>query len=288
MGKKTNFVESLALNNQTYGQYLSLFTELAISQIGYEGLPDTVDPRYLELELFINGSAVYFEDDVTGDHLALSLLPSGNFDVYGNPVSRRAYSRYNNYQAELNRSNSVIIWNNMLHTGSAMDAMLYARRMYTLDRVIDVNANAQKTPVLVRATEQQRLTLKNVYKEYDGNSPVIFADKDLDPNSLRVLTTGAPYVADKLYQLKTQYWNEALTRLGISNVNTQKKERLISDEVSRTQGGTIASRFSRLESRKQAIDKINQMFGLNIKVFFREDTEVPEMPGVRQEEGGDK
>ena len=78
-------------------------------------------------------------------------------------------------------------------------------------------------------------------------------------------------MGDKLYQLKTQYWNEALTYLGISNLNMQKKERLVSDEVSRSQGGVIASRYSRLEARRQAAQKINDMFGLNIEVDYRED-----------------
>ena len=148
---------------------------------------------------------------------------------------------------------------------------MFARRLYNIDRIIDVNANAQKTPVLLQGTEKQRLTLLNLYKEYDGNAPFIFGDKNLDLNSLKSLSTNAPYVCDKLYQLKTQIWNEALTYLGISNINIQKKERLISDEVTRNQGGTIASRYSRLESRRQAVKKINDMFGTNIEVNYRED-----------------
>ena len=93
-------------------------------------------------------------------------------------------------------------------------------------------------------------------------------------NSLRAISTNAPYVADKLYQLKTQIWNEALTYLGISNLNIQKKERMITDEVQRNQGGTIASRYSRLEARREAVDKINRMFGTDISVDYREDFQI--------------
>ena len=107
--------------------------------------------------------------------------------------------------------------------------------------------------------------------KYDGNVPYIFGDKNLNPNALKVLKTDAPYVADKLYALKTQLWNEALTYLGISNLNMQKKERLVSDEVIRSQGGVIASRHSRLEMRRQACKEINAMFGLDIWVDYRED-----------------
>jgi hypothetical protein len=151
------------------------------------------------------------------------------------------------------------------------DIEMFARRLYNLDRAIDVNANAQKTPVLIQCEEQQRLTMKNLYKEYDGNSPVIYGDKNLNPKGLAVLKTDAPYVADKLYSLKTQIWNEALTYLGISNLNVQKKERLVSDEVVRSMGGTIASRYSRLQSRREAVEKINAMFGTEIEVNYRDD-----------------
>ena len=228
-GKRSStdmFGDSARLNNLTYMQYLNRLTELAISMFEWKNLPESVDARYLELHLFETGCMVYFDDEVLGN-LCLDCIANGRLDVYGNPVLRRAYSSYNNYQKMLKYNNSVIIWNNYLHTNSVMDVKMFARRLYNLDRIIDVNTNAQKTPVLVQGTEKQRLTLLNLYKEFDGNAPFIFGDKNLDLNVLKVLQTGAPYVADKLYTLKTQIWNEALTYLGISNINIQKKERLI-------------------------------------------------------------
>lgn len=287
MGRRKHdiFDESMVLNNLTYRQYLNRLTELAISMFEWKNLPDTVDARYLELHLFKTGCMVYFKDDVIGD-LCLECIVNGRLDAYGNPLLRRAYSGYNNYQKLLTYKNSVIIWNNYLHGNSILDVEMFARRLYNIDRIIDVNANAQKTPVLIVGNENQRLTLLNFYKEYDGNAPFIFGDKNLDINALKALSTDAPYVCDKLYQLKTQIWNEALTYLGISNINIQKKERLITDEVTRNQGGTIASRYSRLESRRQAVEKINNMFGTNIEVNYREDFQQvgddnqPEDPGV--------
>lgn len=268
--EKTLFGESATVNNLTYMQYLNRLTELSISMFEWKNLPPTVDARYLELHLFETGSMVYFNDEVIGN-LCLDCLPSGRLDVYGNPVLRRAYSGYNNYQKLLKESNSVIIWNNYLHTNSVLEVKMFAKRLYNLDRIIDVNANAQKTPVLIQGTEQQRLTLKNLYKEFDGNSPFIFGDKNLDLNSLKCLQTGAPYVCDKLYNLKQMYWNEALTYLGINNTGAQKRERMLAIEGSQAQGGTISSRYSRLQSRREAVEKINAMFGTNIEVNYRED-----------------
>ena len=264
------FDDSAILNNLTYLQYINRLTELAICMFEWKNLPASVDQRYLELHLFETGCMVYFDDDILGN-LCLDCIANGRLGVYGDPILRRAYSGYNNYQKLLKESNSVIIWNNYLHTNSILDVIMFAKRLYNIDRIIDVNANAQKTPVLVQGTEKQRLTLLNLYKEFDGNAPFIFGDKNLDLSALKSIQTGAPYVCDKLYQLKTQIWNEALTYLGISNINIQKKERLITDEVTRNQGGTVASRYSRLESRRQAVKKINDMFGTNIEVNYRED-----------------
>lgn len=288
MGKhgiqSTLFMESAVLNNATFNNYLERLTELAISMWDWRGLPDTVDERYFELRLFLAGNCIFFKDDVMG-FLCLDMIYNGTLNVYGEPMLRRAYSGYNNYQQLLKESNSVIIWNNYLRTNSVAPIRLYANMLYQLDRIAMVNANAQKTPVLIQATEQQRLTMKNLYKEYDGNAPFIFGDKAINTANIKALKTDAPYVADKIYTLKTQIWNEALTYLGISNVNFMKKERMITDEVSRAMGGTIASRRSREGMRKKAAKKINAMFGLNIEVDYAGDMdgEMMQMPDTQQE-----
>lgn len=263
------FWESGDLNNASYMQYYNRLTELSISMFRWDNLPDSVDPRFLELTLFSDGQAVFFEDEVLG-YLALQNIVQGNFDVYRVPKDRRAYA-VNGYNRKLNEDDSVIIYNNYLRTNSMLDVRMFARRLGEIDRIIDVNMRAQKTPILISCNENERLSMKNLYMQYDGNQPYIFGTDDLRADSLRVLKTDAPFVAKELYDLKIQFWNEALTYLGISNLNLQKKERLVSDEVNRNMGATIASRYSRLMARREAADKINKMFGLNIEVNYRED-----------------
>ncbi len=279
--RRTNFDESLCRNNGTYRFYLDRLTELSISMFDWQNVPDSIDPRFLETTLFLNGSAVFFKDEDLRDEqiegeedgtlLALPVAMNGNFDLYNIPTRRTAYAT-NGYNRNLTNKDSVIVYNNMIRTNSVQTCTVYARRLWNLDRAIDVNANAQKTPVLIRCNDSERLTLVNAYQKWEGNEPVIYGTKDFDPNSISVLKTDAPYVARDLYELKTQIWNEALTYLGISNMNFQKRERLITDEVVRNQGGTIASRYSRLEARREACKKINKMFGTNLEVYFRDDT----------------
>lgn len=273
MIKDRQFWESARYNNATFRYYYDRLIEMAISRFEWKGLPDTVDTRYLELALLTDGKAVFFYDEVLG-YLGLRCSIGGQMTVYHIPLNRRAHAA-NGYQKSLTEKDSVIIFNNMLHTNSIYALELYAKKLYNLDRAIEVNANAQKTPILVQCDENQRLTLKNAYLKFDGNEPVIYGDKNLNPNSLKVFQTGAPYVADKLFQLKTEVWNEALTYLGISNLNISKKERLITDEVTRNQGGIIASRFSVEEARKQGCREIEKIFGLTgVDCIFREDMRI--------------
>lgn len=263
------FWESALLNNATYIDYYNRLMEIGIGRFQWRNLPDTVDERFLELTLFAEGKAIFFKDEELG-YLTLQCALNGPMDVYRNPINRRAFAS-NGYNIELDSSNSVIIYNNLLRKPCMRDVEMFAKRLYNIDRAIDVNANAQKTPILIKCNDSQRLTMLNTYKNYDGNEPVIFGTDDFNDKNFGVLQTGAPYVCDKLYNLKTQYWNEALTYLGITNTNTMKRERLLSEEITRNMGGIIASRNAPLEARQKAADAINKMFGLNIEVDFNPD-----------------
>lgn len=265
--------ETSYLNNRTYIHYYNRLTELAISMFKWNGLPDSVDPRFLELTLFSDGMAVFFKDDVMDKYLALQTMIGGNLDVYRIPKIRTAYAS-NGYNMKLDENNSVIIFNNMLHTNCLVDIELFAQKLYECDRTMLVNIKAQKTPVMITCDENQRLTMKNLYAQYEGNEPFIFGNKDIDMKKVQAITTGAPYISDKLYETKTQIWNEAMTYLGISNVSMIKKERMVTDEVSRNMGSTVASRYTRLEMRKQACKQINAMFGLNVDVEYRADVQA--------------
>lgn len=144
----------------------------------------------------------------------------------------------------------------------------YADRLYEYDRIIDVNVKAQKTPVLIKCDKNEILSMENMYQKYEGNQPVIYGKKSLNDDNISVLKTDAPYIADKVYTLKRNIWNEALTQLGIPNTDTTKRERMIRDEVMTAQGAVIATRNSPEKMRQIACEKINKMFGLDIWYQF--------------------
>ena len=267
--KKTNFAISAAENTESYMFYYYRILELALTRFKYDNVPIGIDTRFLELTLFDYGSAILFYSDDMQMYLGLQSASAGELNVYGLPKSRTAVAinGANNFTG-LNESNSVLIFNNALHTPSSEIALHYAMLLWDIDRTIAVNARAQKTPVLITCDENSRLTMKNVYQQYDGNSPVIFGTNKLKLDDLRVLNTGAPYLCDKLTDLKNSIWNECLTVLGISNITISKRERMIVDEVQRSQGGVLASRQAALTERKKACDQFNKIFGTNMTVEF--------------------
>lgn len=258
---------SAELNNKTYIDYYDRLMGLALNVFEWENLPPTVDERFLELTLYEMGYCLYFNDPIIGN-LALTCTIGGRLDVYRIPILRRAYA-VNGYNKMCSAKDSVLIFNNYLHTPTLLTIELFARRLYEIERAIDVNVKGQKTPKAILSSEQQRLTMKNLFMQYDGNEPFIFGDKNLDIEGIKSLDIGSPFVADKLQILKHQIWNEALTFLGIENSNQDKKERLVSDEVGSNYGNVEAQRNVMLNARRQAVKKINAMFGTDINVKFR-------------------
>ena len=283
-------------NVNSFVKYRDQLMELGMTMIGWDfskiskSERQYLNQRQIEYHEYYKGATVFFYDDGLGAYLCLPVILSGKFDLDDVPTRRLAYAK-NGYRKELDETNSVVIYNNYLRKPSCYLVNHDANRLADLENSIDVNCKAQKTPVCILCDENERLSMEQLYKQYEGNYPFIFGEKDLNVKGVRAISTGAPFVADKIYQIKMHVWNEALTHLGISNISYQKKERLISDEVIRNMGGTIASRYSRLEPRRDAVDKIRDMFGIEINVDFREDyrqTDDENMVASETEKDGGK
>lgn len=258
----------IILNNESLMLYYFRIKEIAINAIKWENLPDTIDPRMLELTLFEHGKCIYFNDEFLGN-LALPTTIGPKLNVYREPIERMAYS-VNGYQKQLNINDSVIIWNNYMRTPSELAAINYARRLADIDRTIDVNVRAQKTPVAIVCEEYQRLSLENLYNDYDNNKTVlILSSKNINLNDIKVIDTKAPFVSENLQMIKKQIWAECMTYFGIISNTSEKKERAITGEITSNMGAVEAERFVRLNAREEAANKINKMFGTNISVNYR-------------------
>ena len=279
------FYDSLfdTLSYQSF--YRDRLTDIALSCVKWKNLPEEIDSRFLEWCLFYDGMAIFFKDDITEKFVCIQVMPSGQFNMYRIPKERTAYA-VNGYQnSDLNENNSVIIYNNLLRKPSVQDIEIYAKKLTNIDLTLNVNVNAQKTPIAIICDETQRLTFQQLYQNYAGNMPFIFGDKGLNLDNVKSINTQADYKGEELNKLKTDIWNEALTYLGVSNVQYQKKERINTEEINRSMGGAFASRRSRIKARQNAVEEINKMFGLSIEVDFEDELDKLDNNGYNSNEG---
>lgn len=272
------FDRSAILNSSAYYIWYNKLKSLAISMFEWKNLPESVDPRFIEYTLYMNGYALYFNDEVMGN-LCLQATIAGQFDVYNVPNIRIAYAN-NGYRKECTSDDSVVIFNNYTRTTMHSEMEMFAYRLAEIDRTIDVNVKAQKIPVMVLCEENQKLVLENLMQKWSGNIPFIFGTKNLLDAEIKGLNLDIPFVSADLQILKRQIFNEALTTLGIENSNTEKKERLVTDEITSNLGVIEAQRYVRLNARKDACAKINKMFGTNIDVEFRNNAFNKQIEGV--------
>ena len=273
-----NFKEtdlSMMVNDKTLFDYQDRLRMLATSLFTWEGLDEvagTGASRFLEQVLFEDGRACFVQDNELG-YMALRCNPNDKFNVYNLPIKVTAFSFQYNKQFAFD--DIVYIMNNEIQKPTRMALELFCYRLYETERTIDVNLIAQKTPVLIEGDSKSILTLKNVYMQYSGNVPFVFGNKQFDiSNKLNVLKTDAPYIVDKLDVHKHQIFDDALTLLGIDNANTDKKERLITNEVESNEQLINYYLNCWYKTRKRACDEINNKFfgGIEmIKVVLNKD-----------------
>lgn len=271
MGRKKSWSLERAqfMNNFTWSNWFNRFYDLAISSISWENLPLSIPPEFIEKVLFYDGKIIFFNDPAIG-LTALPFVSENIPNVYGYPTVRRAYSVGNPYtKGGLTDENSVICYNNNSKTNSVDDIVLFAQKLTDIERSIEVNVRAQKTPVVIMTDDDsQKLTYINAWEQYDGNKPVLFLRNSFNLDKFNVQIPTQEYKADKLFALKRQTFEEMLTYLGIEANTNEKSERMITNEIQSNLGATEAFRQSRIMSRNYAVDKINKMFGTNINVRF--------------------
>lgn len=283
MGRKKSWSLERAqyINAFSWANWFNRIYDIAISSISWKNLPLTIPQDFIERVLFFNGKILFFEDELMG-LTALPFTSESILNVYGLPTERRAYSIGNSYtKGGLTETNSVICFNNTSKTCSVDDAILAAERLTDIERSIDVNVKAQKTPVVIVADDDsQKLTYINAWEQYDGNKPVLLARNSFNLEKFNVQVPSQEYKADKLNILKRQLFQEILTYFGIEANTNEKNERMISNEIQSNLGATEVFRKSRLNARKYAVEKINEMFGTNIEVEFNSDLLLSRLGGV--------
>lgn len=259
------------LNNRTFTDYFYRLMLLARSVFEWDGLPNGIDEKWIERYLFNEGRCIFFRDEKLG-FMVTKCADGGILNAYDEPTELTPiatnYIPEENFSLKNNKE-CILIRNNDDMIPTSPTIQLYAMKLAEISRTIDINVRAQKTPVLIKCSEKQRMTLKMVFKQWDECEPVIFGDKNLDSEEMKVLNIDAPIVFDKLQIQKHSIWNEAMTFLGINNANMDKRERLVASEVDANDEQIEQSVQVMLKARQKACEQINSLFGLNVSVKLR-------------------
>ena len=269
-------------NSYFFHDWYARLKMIAVSAFKWDGLPDTCNERFLEDTLFHFGKAVFVDDKSMG-FLSLKVTPSDMINVYNEHLGYTAYGvGYNKF---FKAKDCVLIRNNPLEKSTESTILTYAERLAEIDRTIEINIKAQKTPLLIRCDDKTKSSLEAVYNQYNGNKPVIFGVKSLGDKPVEVLSTGAPFVANLLREEKRAIWNEVLEYLGFNtNPSDKKKERLVTIEVESNNEQIDIQCLTMLASRRKACEEINKKYGLNVSVSLRVDDFKEEYDFVDEKE----
>ena len=264
-----NFKEmNKKLNNLTFTDYFYRLSLIALSIFKWDNLPNGINERWIEKYLFDIGECMFFKDPILGFRVSKSI--DKGINIYNEPIDLEPESTgLTEPKTYKNGIDAVLIKNNDLSIPTLPTLQLYAYRLADLTRAQDVNITAQKTPILIITSDRQKLTMKNVFNQWSGNEPVIYGDKEMNIDGVKVLKTDAPIVFDKIQIQKHQLWNEVMTFLGVNNANQDKKERLVDDEVQANNEQVKICLDVMLKARQSACSEINRIFGTNIKVSAR-------------------
>ena len=268
----SNFALNSALAKGTTLQriYERVLVDIAMSRFKWEGLPPTIDPRFLESTLTYGALSVFYKHNKYG-YLALRGTPSGPLNMYDNPVHYQVYGNLF-VQERVMAKDCVPIWSNMVRQPDIDIISYQADRLRELDKTIDINIKTQRHPLIVAADETEVFSLQNAYAQVAEGQPVVWGfprTMSMEALSQRIYALNMGIHPDTILRqqdVKARMWNECMTMLGIKNVNTDKRERMVSDEVKATDDQVDAVKRSALDARQFACEQINRKFNLNVSV----------------------
>lgn len=270
-----------------------VLTEQCLNRFKWTGLPSSIDPRYLELNLLRYGLAVFYLEPTMGKYLALQGSPAGIINWEENPTSFQVVGNLM-LSRRLSAMDCVPIWSNYMRQPDLDIISIYASRLAGMDRTIEINAKNARRPRIAATNENQRLSLANMNKQIDEGNAVITVDTDQwgVPGAGASLPIAAldlgvdPDVLEKMHILRTRQWGECMGMLGFDFANQDKKERLVASEVDANNSQVDGMRAVNLNARQQACLQINKKFGLDVWVEYHitsETSAAMPVPGEQPE-----
>ena len=253
-----------------YSYYVSLLTEKANGMYIYSGLPDSLPSDQIELKLILDGYCVVF------NHPKFGLVTCGGglsgIDKYYLPT-RFVYAQpavgSDNLIID---KNCVVVYNSSIdqYTQSGLSEIIQrsARMLADIDSSISIlTINTRATKLNVAANDSIAKTVNHAMQKIaDGEIETINTQSLLD--LYKTVDWNSEQKQQEIIELlnaKQQIMASFLSEIGVKNF-TEKKERLITDEVTADDQLLTINVEDMLNYRKNGIDKINRMFNTSISV----------------------
>lgn len=238
--------------------YRTHLLNLVIARYEWD-LCETLNARALELGLIFNGLCAFADDKKYG-FINAPATPLDNINLYFESTEYKLIS--NTYEENFARDKIVLVYNTPFIMPSINIIEYFVAQLVDIDLSIWLNRKGLRTPYIIEADEETKKNAEIAYKKVRDGSPLIITDKNSNFNidRLKVLNTNTPYIIDKLQEDKRNTLSTFYTIFGINNVETEKRERLISDEVNANLQSVALGAEIGLACREQACREFNEKF----------------------------
>lgn len=276
--------------------------ELAVNRFKWTNLPDEISQRFIEVSLLMNGQIVFYYDHDYDKLICAKASSSGYVNFMDEPTSFTVIGPgpatndvmvqgiafmpkqigayipmvHKDKPEEFKRKRAISMWPNYFRFPEIDVIKIYASRLATTDTTLEINTKNARRNKMLASTQNTQLSVVNLARQIDEGVDGIQISGALDPSTIvSAIDLGIdPETFDKLHVLRTRWWNECMGLLGIDNANQDKKERLVQAEVGANDSQTDSMRYVSLNARREAVDRINDVFGTKIEVDFNVEVEA--------------
>ena len=233
-------IDGYPQNLLTYDQVMANARLLATSRFKWDSkdvMPKDRLSEYIEMLLYLKGQCALFKD--TDGWKVRCCVPSGGLDEYGQPDSFNLTDYNGTHMVTVKNDDERFIWikNNAACIPTIFWIVKYCNRVAKIERTMDLNIDAQKTPFMIETSPEIHLSIQNIFKEIRQMDEVVYVDQKTGiKDNVQVLKLDAPYLVDKLYTQKQNEFNDLLNFLGINTVKEKTahilyKEATATDEL---------------------------------------------------------
>lgn len=266
--RKPKDVDGVANTSAMY--YRMKLLKLILQRFEFDGLPETWDSDYFLEHLFLDG--VICITDTSAGVLALKTGVTG-IGIFDQPTECIIVNPVLGQMRRTINEDCALIKIQLDYQGVGWILNRYSTMLAMCDSSIAVNLlNTKATFVFGATSKAQAETFKAIFDKISMGEPAVFTSENnttLIKEQMFTMPAKENFIADDVQLLKRKIINEFLTDIGISNANTDKRERLVTDEVNANNDEIVANIQHWYDNINEGLNKANELFGLNLSCKIR-------------------